>query len=80
MDGRFPFGASESFARSRSNKVSPISPSSMLRAFHLVERRVESLSNSFLHETFFQTQSKVSADDFHDVFGFEWRGPLKQLA
>ena len=48
-------------------------------ALHLIERRFESLRDGLFHETLFQTDAQISADDFHDVFGFERRGAPEKL-
>ena len=40
-------------------------------ALDLIERRFESPGDGFLDETFFQTDAQVSADDLHNVLGFE---------
>jgi hypothetical protein len=49
-------------------------------ALDLVEGFVESASDRFLDETFFQADAQVAADDFHDVLGFERSGSLKKRA
>ena len=46
---------------------------------HQIDRRVESLRDGLFHQTFLQTDAQVSADDFHDVLGFERHRALEQL-
>ena len=45
-----------------------------------VKGRFESTSDGFFYETFFQTDAQVSADNLHDVFGFERSGSLEKRA
>ena len=47
-----------------------------VRALDFAERRFERSGDRFLNETLFQTDAKVSADDLHDVLGFERSGSL----
>jgi hypothetical protein len=54
-------------------------PEQHVGALNLIDRRFESPRDSFLDETLLQPDAKVSADNFHDVFGFERSGTLQKL-